>query len=267
MGKPTALTAQTWWPPGATEWPDADRARLARLDPEQLPRHVAIIMDGNGRWARQRGYVDRIRGHEAGLDSVREATRLCAQLRIDVLTLFAFSTENWKRPRAEVEALMGFLRRFLLAERDELMTNNIRLRTIGRVADLPDSARQVLDESCAMTAGHTGLTLNLALSYGARDELVRAVRRVAEQAAAGHLDPEDVDADVFSQFLDTADLPDPDLLIRTSGELRISNFLLWQVAYAEWVVSPVLWPDFRRPQLLDALIEFQGRERRYGMVS
>ncbi len=262
----TMTMAQSWWPKAAERWSESERRLLGLLDPSRLPAHVAVIMDGNGRWARQRGLISRIKGHEAGIESVREATRTCAELGLRVLTLYAFSKENWARPSAEVSALMNLLSRFLVAERDELMENNIRLRMIGAREDLPDSARRALDETMALTAGNDGMTLNLALSYGARDELARATRRIAEAVERGELRPEQITPDVIAQHLDTADLPDPDLLIRTSGELRVSNFLLWQIAYAEIHVTPVLWPDFRREQLLSALVDFQGRERRYGTV-
>ncbi|MCL5269424.1 MAG: polyprenyl diphosphate synthase [bacterium] len=223
-------------------------------------------MDGNGRWARQRGFMDRIRGHEAGIESVREAARTCAQLRLKALTLYAFSKENWQRPVREVTALMALLTRFLVNERGELMDNDIRLRTVGVPADLPDGARRELEESICLTAGNRGLVLNLALSYGGRDEIVRAARRAMDMARGGELSPEGLDETAFAGLLDTAGLPEPDLLIRTSGEMRVSNFLLWQIAYAEIHVTGVLWPDFRRPQLLEALLDYQRRERRYGRV-
>ncbi|MEN6627973.1 MAG: isoprenyl transferase [Candidatus Sumerlaeia bacterium] len=258
--------SKTWWPEAARGWSAEEQQLLGLLDPGRMPAHVAIIMDGNGRWARQRGYLDRIRGHEAGIESVREATRTSAQLRLEVLTLYAFSKENWRRPAAEVAALMELLRRFLIAERDELMENNIRLLTIGNADDLPSGARAALDETIRITAGNTGMKLVLALSYGGRDELVRAARRIAEQARDGRLDPAKIDESLIDAQLDTAGMPDPDLLIRTSGELRVSNFLLWQIAYAEIFVTPVLWPDFRRRQLLEALVDYQRRERRYGGV-
>jgi undecaprenyl diphosphate synthase len=227
---------------------------------------VAVIMDGNGRWARSRGFLDRIRGHEAGIDSVRAVTRVCAELHLQALTLYAFSKENWRRPAPEIAALMALLTRFLEAEREELMANNIRLQAIGAPEDLPEGARRALEATRALTAGNTGMILNLALSYGGRDEIVRAARRVADLAARGELDPASLDEKTFGAMLDTAGLPDPDLLVRTSGELRISNFLPWQIAYAEIYVTPVLWPDFRRPQLLEALIAYQQRERRFGKV-
>jgi undecaprenyl diphosphate synthase len=258
-------TAPSWCAASAG-WPEPDRALLAAIRPDRLPRHVAIIMDGNGRWARGRGFADRIRGHEAGIDAVREATRTCAQLGIEVLTLYAFSKENWRRPGAEVGALMELLTRFLVGERDELMENNIRLRMIGCESDLPPRARKALGDTRALTAGNGGMILNLALSYGGRDELTRAVRRIAEEVRAGRLEPEAIDEALIGARLDTAGMPDPDLLVRTSGELRTSNFLPWQAAYVELYVTPVLWPDFRRRELLEAVAEFGRRERRYGGV-
>ncbi|MCE5228032.1 di-trans,poly-cis-decaprenylcistransferase [bacterium] len=256
------ITPQAWWPEASRDWSADERQLLAQLDPGRLPAHVAIIMDGNGRWARQRGYLDRIRGHEAGIDSVREATRTCAQLRLQVLTLYAFSKENWRRPKAEIAALMELLRRFLIAERDELMDNNIRLLAIGSLDDLPNGARAALDETMRLTANNTGMKLVLSLSYGGRDELVRAARKLVAQ----HPDPAQINEAAIDAVLDTAGLPDPDLLVRTRGEMRVTNFLLWQIAYAVIFVTPVLWPDFRRRQLLEALADYQRRERRYGGV-
>lgn len=242
------------------------QALFRQLDPERLPRHVAVIMDGNGRWARQKGMAARIFGHRAGIDSVREITRTAAALRLHALTLYAFSKENWARPAAEVAALMELLDRFLVDEIPELMENNVRLEASGELDDLRASTRAKLDATIAHTAGNTGMTLNLALSYGSRAEIVRAVRRAMEQAVAGELQPADMNPAAFSALLDHPQLGDPDLLIRTSGEMRVSNFLLWQIAYAEFVITPVLWPDFRRAHFLQALVEFQGRDRRFGGV-
>lgn len=256
------------WPPAASEnWPEAERRLLAELRPDDLPRHIAVIMDGNGRWARQRGLIDRIRGHEAGIESVREIARTAAMLEIETLTLYAFSKENWQRPRAEVMALMRLLERFAIQERDELMDNGLRLETIGNIAELPEATRKALEVTMEMTKNNTGTVLVLALSYGGRDEILRAVKQIARAAARGSLNPEDIDEHVFERVLDTASLPDPDLLIRTSGEQRISNFLLWQIAYSELYVTPVLWPDFRRNHLLEALLEFKRRDRRFGRIS
>ena len=262
----STVTPQAWWPEAAAEWEAGDRALLAGLDPSRLPEHLAIIMDGNGRWARGRGFMDRVRGHEAGTEAVRAAVRTCAEMRLKVLTLYAFSKENWRRPQTEIAALMTLLGRFLRAERGLLMEHKIRLTTIGCLEDLPADVRGELEETIAMSAGHRGLTLNLALSYGGRDEIVRAARKAARLAAEGRLDPEALDEGQFANLLDTAGLPEPDLLIRTSGEQRISNFLLWQIAYSEIHVSPVLWPDFRRTQILEAFADYQRRERRYGGV-
>lgn len=256
------------WPPvEASGWSEAERAAVARLEPSRMPKHIAVIMDGNGRWAKTKGFLDRIRGHEAGVESVREITRTCGVLRIEALTLYSFSTENWSRPKREVSALMRLLERFLVEERPELMDNNVRLETIGQIQDLPEGVRRELAETRRITAGNTGLRLVLALSYGSRDEILRATRRAAESVAQGKLTPDQIDEAYFSSLLDTASLPEPDVLIRTSGEVRISNFLLWQIAYAELVVTPVLWPDFRRKDLLDSLQEYMGRERRFGGVN
>jgi undecaprenyl diphosphate synthase len=230
-----------------------------------IPRHVAVIMDGNGRWARKR-MLNRIEGHRRGIESVRAVVRTAGELGIEYLTLYAFSKENWKRPRAEIAALMQLLGRFLRDEIGELHENNVRLRAIGVLEDLPPRVLAQLRETERATAGNTGLTLILALSYGARDEIARAARRIAADAAAGKISPEDVDEQAVARRLDTAGVPDPDLLIRTSGELRVSNFLLWQISYSEFVASPVLWPDFRREQFLEALREFGSRHRRFGGV-
>lgn len=232
---------------------------------KNLPRHVAVIMDGNGRWARQR-LLHRIEGHRRGIESVRAVVRAAGELGIDYLTLYAFSKENWRRPKMEVATLMQLLERFLREEIGELNKNNVRLQTIGARDDLPPRVLRQLRKTEAATAKNSGLTLILALSYGARDEILRAVRRIAAAAAAGRLSPDAVNEAAFAAHLDTAGIPDPDLLIRTSGELRVSNFLLWQISYAEFVVSPVLWPDFRREHFLEALREFGARRRRFGGV-
>lgn len=230
-----------------------------------IPRHVAVIMDGNGRWARKR-MLNRIEGHRRGIESVRAVVRTAGELGIEYLTLYAFSKENWKRPKTEIAALMHLLGRFLRQEISELNDNNVRLRAIGVLDDLPPRVLRQFRETEAATAKNTGLTLILALSYGARDEIARAVRRIAIGVAAGRIDPSSVDEEAIARHLDTAGIPDPDLLIRTSGELRVSNFLLWQISYSEFVASPVLWPDFRREQFLDALREFGDRHRRFGGV-
>ena len=232
-------------------------------DQQNLPRHVAIIMDGNGRWAQGRG-LPRIEGHRAGSDSVRVVTRTCRELGIPFLTLYAFSHENWQRPRPEVDALMRLLNRYLKNELNEMLSNNIRLNTIGDVDRLPVSTRKLLRETMDRTAENTEMVLSLALSYGARPEIVRAARMLAEQAAAGGLRPEDIDEAMFSRHLYTDGLPEPDLLIRTGGEFRVSNFLLWQIAYSEIYVTDLYWPEFREEALKEALTDYQRRERRFG---
>ena len=262
----TATITPAWWPKAAEQWSEADRSLLSRLDPQRLPGHVAIIMDGNGRWARAHGLPDRISGHEAGIEAVRAVTRTCAELGIRILTLYAFSKENWARPAAEVGALMSLLSRFLVAERHVLEEKDIQLRTIGRIEDLPPDAQGALKETVSLTTQNRRMILNIALSYGGRDEIIRAARELGEQVRRGRIAPHQIDEARFSGLLDTAGLPDPDLLVRTSGEMRVSNFLLWQIAYAEIHVTPVLWPDFGRGPFLEALIDYQGRERRYGLV-
>jgi len=230
---------------------------------EQLPAHIAIIMDGNGRWAAQR-HLPRVEGHRAGIDSVRDVVETSARLGIDVLTLYAFSVENWKRPRAEISALMALLKRYLTAELGTLIRSNVRLRVLGRLAELAPDVRRGLDQAMASTGQCNGLTLNVALNYGGRTEIVDAVRGLFAAMRVDGRPPEAVDEASLAAHLYTAGQPDPDLLIRTSGELRVSNFLLWQIAYAEIWVSDVLWPDFRRRHFLEALHDYQMRERRYG---
>ena len=231
-----------------------------------LPAHVAVIMDGNGRWARSRG-LPRFRGHSAGIKSVRDTIEGAIEAGIEVLTLFTFSQENWSRPAAEVDALMKLLRRFARQERDELKRQGVEVHVLGDLDRLPREPRRAVDEIVAHTAGGRTLRLNLMISYGGRAEIARAARRLAERVAAGELDPSDIDEDVFATELFTAGIPDPDLLIRTSGEQRISNFLLWQLAYTELYVTPVLWPDFRREHLFQAVYDYQRRERRFGRVT
>ena len=230
-----------------------------------VPRHIAVIMDGNGRWAKARG-VPRLMGHRAGRESVREVVRGCVELGVEVLTLYTFSTENWNRPKREVSALMSILRQTLREERAELRERNVRLEIIGRREDLPADVRRAVDETRAYLAGSTGMLLNLALSYSGRSEIVTAVRRILADHARAPLDPARVDEALIASYLSTAGLPDPDLLIRTSGEMRVSNFLLWQIAYAEIWVTETLWPDFRRRHLLDAVLAYQKRDRRYGGI-
>ena len=227
-----------------------------KLDREKLPRHIAIIMDGNGRWAKQRK-LPRIMGHHAGIKSVQETVRSCGEIGIEVLTLYAFSTENWQRPAAEVGALMGLLGQTIKNETKELMKNNVQLRVIGRVEGLPEKVRSALDGCVQKTKNNTGLILNLALNYGGRQEIVDAVN-AAHLSGTAPLAENDI-----SRFLYTSGLPDPDLFIRTSNELRVSNFLLWQLAYTEMVFMPVLWPLFRKKHLVEAILEYQSRERRY----
>jgi undecaprenyl diphosphate synthase len=228
-----------------------------------LPRHVAIIMDGNGRWAKARG-VPRLMGHRAGRDSVREVVRGCAALGVEVLTLYTFSVENWQRPAREVSALMTILRQTLRAERKELRENNVRLQVIGRAEELPAPVRAEIAATQAYLAGCDGMLLNLALSYSGRADIIDAVRRLVADARTHRFDPARVDDELFASYLSTAGLPDPDLLIRTSGEMRISNFLLWQLAYTELWITDTLWPDFRRRHLFEAVAGYQKRERRFG---
>ncbi|MFA7423838.1 MAG: isoprenyl transferase [Desulfosarcinaceae bacterium] len=240
-------------------------AVVEKLDPLRIPRHVAVIMDGNGRWARRR-LLNRVRGHEAGAETVRHIVRASREVGIGYLTLYAFSTENWQRPTAEVSALMALLERFLKGEEAQLMENNIRLRAVGQIHRLPAGVQSVLERVTAATGANDGMTLILALSYGGRDELVAMAKNLAREAVAGRIAPEAIDADAVAAHLGTAGIPDPDLLIRTSGEMRISNFLLWQIAYAEIFFTDTLWPDFSREEFLSILGAYQRRERRFGRV-
>lgn len=242
----------------------AEREQL--LAAGNLPRHVAIIMDGNGRWATRRG-LPRIAGHQAGRRSVREVVEACADLGIEVLTLYTFSSENWQRPAPEVSALMGFLRQVLTEERESLRENNVELRTIGRIGDLPAEVQAELERTQAELSGNTGLKLVLALSYGSRTELVDCVRGLLQDLRAGRLGEGEIDESDIDARLYTSGLPDPDLLIRTSGEMRLSNFLLWQLAYAEIYVTETLWPDFRSRDLYRAIAAYQKRDRRFGRVA
>jgi undecaprenyl diphosphate synthase len=230
-----------------------------------LPRHVAIIMDGNGRWAKLRG-LPRVEGHRMGIRAVRAIVECARELGIPYLTLYAFSVENWGRPEGEVSTLMSLLREFLLQELPELSRQRIRLNVIGETSHLPAFVREVLERVLSATAAHGEMTLTLALSYAGRDEIVRAARKLSADAAAGILAPEKISEKEFSLRLDTAEIPDPDLVVRTSGELRISNFLLWQAAYAEFVFTDVLWPDFGKPEFLQALDEYSRRSRRFGLT-
>jgi undecaprenyl diphosphate synthase len=237
-----------------------------QLNPEakdSLPQHVAIIMDGNGRWARQR-HLPRIEGHRLGAESARVIIRAAGELGIKYLTLYAFSAENWNRPKEEVDALMKYLVHYLKTETPELNKNNVRLEVIGQIYRLPENVQEHLNKSIATLSKNNGLTLIMALSYGGRTEIVDAVRSIAKKVKARELDPADITEQVVAQHLYTRNWPDPDLLIRTSGEMRVSNFLLWQISYAELLITPTLWPDFRKPQFYAALEEYHQRHRRFG---
>jgi undecaprenyl diphosphate synthase len=243
----------------------SEKAAVRAADSRAVPRHVAIIMDGNGRWAKAR-HLPRAAGHRKGMETVREVVRVAGEMGISYLTLFGFSSENWKRPETEVKDLMGLLRLYLKREADDLHRQGVRLKVIGDRARLASDIQDQLREVEALTAANTSLTLVIALSYGGRDEIVRAARRLAEEAKTGGLDPATIDEKTFAAQLFTDGIPDPDLLIRTSGEQRISNFLLWQLAYTEFVFVETLWPDFGRETLLSALGEYGRRERRYGAI-
>ncbi len=238
---------------------------IPSLRPDLIPRHIAIIMDGNGRWAKKRS-LNRIRGHREGSESVRDIVRACREIGIEVLTLYAFSTENWQRPRQEISALMSLLKGFLRSELVEMMENGIRLNAIGQIERLPDDVVKVLHDVMDKTRENRGMILNLALSYGGRDEIVAAARKIAAEVQADRLQPEGITKEVFSNYLYTHGMPEPDLLIRTSGEMRISNFLLWQIAYTEIYITDTLWPDFRKEELTQILQDYQKRERRFGMT-
>ncbi len=238
----------------------------ALVDPGRLPRHMAIIMDGNGRWAAKRG-LPRIAGHKKGMEVVREVVTACSKLKVPALTLYAFSTENWKRPPREVSVLMSLLTLYLRQELSLMKRENIRFSTIGRVEDLPDEARAWIDKAKAETASNTGMVLDLALSYGGRREIIEAAKRIAHEINAGRIDTSGIDEQTFAGYLDTRGLPELDLVIRTSGEKRVSNFLLWQMAYAELYFTESLWPDFTERDLLIAVLDYQGRQRRFGKTS
>ncbi|MDP2055632.1 MAG: isoprenyl transferase [Acidobacteriota bacterium] len=246
-----------WIPQGG-----AEEALARQVEMDRLPRHVAIIMDGNGRWAGQR-HLPRVEGHRAGIDSVRDVVETSARLGLDVLTLYAFSVENWKRPASEVSTLMMLLKRYLRLELSTLLRNNIRFKVIGRTEALAPDVLEELSAAEAKTSTNTGMLFNIALNYGGRTEIVDAARR----AMASGLGPQDLDEDRFASFLYTAGQPDPDLLIRTSGEMRVSNFLLWQIAYAEIWVTDTLWPDFRCRHLLEGVLAYQKRDRRFGGIA
>ena len=241
----------------------AEADLIKRVDHKRLPRHVAIIMDGNGRWAARR-MMPRIFGHRAGVETVDRIVTLAAELNINAITLYSFSTENWSRPPREVNALMGILQKYLLKEMMKMMDNNIKFNTIGHLNDLPQSAVDCIEKVKAETKNNTGTILTLALSYGSRNEIVEATRLIAEKVKKGELSPDSITPELFSGYLQTADLPDVDLLIRTSGEVRISNFMMWQIAYSELYFTDVLWPDFSKSDFLQAILSYQERERRFG---
>jgi undecaprenyl diphosphate synthase len=242
-----------------------ERSLVDAIDWTRLPRHIAVIMDGNGRWAKLR-HKRRVEGHRAGIDSVRDVVETSARLGLEVLTLYAFSVENWKRPAAEVSTLMGLLKRYLRMELETLLRNNIRFQVIGRIGDLPAEVQRELQRAMERTRRETGLVFNIALNYSGRAEITDSVQRLLADVVANGKDPASISEETLGSYLYTAGQPDPDLLIRTSGEMRVSNFLLWQIAYAEIWVTDVLWPDFRRKHLLQAIADYQKRERRYGGI-
>jgi undecaprenyl diphosphate synthase len=248
---------------GLIEPSSRDEQLLKQIDATRLPRHIAVIMDGNGRWAKRR-HLPRVAGHRAGVEAVRSTVETSARLGIEVLTLYAFSVENWKRPPFEIEALMTFLKEYLRKELENIHRNNIRFQTIGRTNELDESVQFELRSATRKTANNTGMRLNVALNYGGRVEIVDAFRKLLEKCQREDRTPESITEADIARHLYAAELPDPDLLIRTSGEMRVSNFLLWQIAYAEIYVTDTLWPDFRRPDLFAAIIDYQKRERRYG---
>lgn len=241
-------------------------AMKEKIDPNNLPKHIAVIMDGNGRWAKSKGAA-RVFGHQNAIEAVRAATEGCAELGVKFLTLYAFSTENWGRPKIEVDALMQLLVTTIKNEMGTLMKNNVRLTSIGDVDSLPKACKQELKEAIELTNNNTGLTLILALNYSGRWEIVEAVKKIAALAVSQQIDIEEITQELLSNHLTTKAIPDPELLIRTSGEMRVSNFLLWQIAYTELYVTSVLWPDFRRDHLYEAILAYQQRERRFGKIS
>ncbi|WP_281887574.1 isoprenyl transferase [Paenibacillus sp. YYML68] len=243
--------------------PTKDEESIFSLDTDNIPNHVAVIMDGNGRWAQKRG-LPRVAGHHSGMKNVKKITLAADQIGVQALTLYAFSTENWKRPKDEVEYLMKLPLEFFPKEIDELIANNIRIRITGWPEALPDYTRKSVEDAIRQTEHNTGLILNFALNYGSRKEMISGVQRIAQEAAAGRLRPEDINEELFSQYMLTAPLPDPDLLIRTSGELRISNFMLWQLAYSELYFTELCWPEFNEQHFYMAIQEYQRRARRYG---
>ncbi len=242
-----------------------DTAALPGVPPERMPRHIAIIMDGNGRWARRRG-LPRFEGHRRGADSVRRIVEECCRLGIDQLTLYCLSSENWKRPKVELDFLMELLRWYAIQERPEILRQNIRFTTIGLRSGIPDRVWAEVEETKRQSAANTGMILCLAINYGGRLEITEAVRRIVQEAVAGRIRPDEIDERTISEHLFTAGMPDPDLLIRTAGEYRVSNFLLWQISYTEFWVTDVLWPDFREQHLHEAIRDFARRERRFGGI-
>lgn len=239
---------------------------LAKIDLNKTPQHIAIIMDGNGRWAKKQGH-ERLYGHNFGVEAVRETLKAAKDLKIDYLTLYAFSTENWNRPKEEVDGLMDLLVRSIAGEIEELMSSNVRLMTIGDTEGLPSACRSELHEAIEKTKNNSGIALVLALNYSSRWEITRATRLIVNAVQEGKLKPEDITEKMISDQLTTSGIPDPELLVRTSGECRVSNFLLWQIAYTEFHFTEVLWPDFKREDLYKAVLDYQSRERRFGMVS
>ena len=245
---------------------DKEKLKQQILLKGNIPKHVAIIMDGNGRWAKKRG-LPRIAGHKKGIDSVREIVRLCPELGIEILTLYTFSVENWNRPKTEIFALMGLLLNTIRKEIDELVKNNVKVNTLGILSDLPAGARKGMEEAMERTKNNTGLILNLALSYSSRVEIVEMIKRIAKKVKNNEVGINDINERFVSENLYTAGFKDPDLMIRTSGVFRVSNFLLWQLAYTEIYITDVLWPDFRADEFYKAILDYQNRERRFGMVS
>lgn len=242
---------------------------LSKLDTERIPRHIAVIMDGNGRWAKKR-MMNRLRGHKAGIEAVRETIRCANDLGVDYLTIYSFSTENWKRPEDEVDGLMELFAKTMLAEVDELHEEHVRVKTIGDLSILPDETREAFELAWQKTKNNDGMTLVVAVNYGSRQEILHSVNNCVQHAVLQAKENgcvEDITSEMFEQGLYTAGIPDPELLIRTSGEMRVSNFLLWQIAYTEFVVTDVLWPDFDRYELLRCILDYQGRDRRFGAVS
>lgn len=238
---------------------------MEKIDPSKLPEHIAIIMDGNGRWAKKKA-MNRIKGHEEGTESVRVIVRTSRNIGIKWLTLYAFSEENWKRPKREINALMGILKRFLKSELAEMLENGIIFQTIGNTDKLPEDVQKLLNYTIEKTSKNNNMVLSLALSYGSRQEIIRAVKKIGEDIESGKLNAKDISEEIIKNSLYTSGIPDPDLLIRTSGEYRVSNFLLWQIAYTEIYVTPTLWPDFREEEFFHAIKDFQNRERRFGAI-